>query len=130
MAAQIDYSRWICVYPSYINSNVTVALGRRVPKSVAVPDPHPHEISEVLQFLKLHHVIENKAYSRDILVRGRIRVRLRDDAGNPVNPEISTRKGLLNKLCQYIPRLKSRVTTEESKQTTTKDKKKKKNKKK
>ncbi|CAG9331824.1 unnamed protein product [Blepharisma stoltei] len=124
-----DTKQWVSIYLPYIDSARTVAQGRRVSKAIAVENPALPEISEVLQFLKLHHSIENKAYPRDILSRGRIKVQLKLD-GNLMNPEISTKKQLLVKLCEFIPRLKSRLNKEEAKETSTSNKKNKKKKKK
>ena len=105
----INVSKWTCIYPSYFNAKVSCAKGRRVAKSVAVDNPNLHEISECLQFLKIRHTIEqNKTYSRDILARGRCRCELKNEAGMNMNPEINSKKKLLLKLCDLIPRLKSR----------------------
>lgn len=38
------------------------------------------------------NVIQDKSYSRDWLVRGRLRVQLKDDAGKPLVADIPTRK--------------------------------------
>mmetsp|Transcript_7354 Transcript_7354/g.10865 ORF Transcript_7354/g.10865 Transcript_7354/m.10865 type:complete len:128 (-) Transcript_7354:426-809(-) len=123
-----DISRWTCIYTSYLNSKVPQSLGRRVNKGVAVENPKAQEISEVLQFLKLPHCIENKAFPRDILDRGRVRVMLKNESNEFNNPEVTSKRVLLNKLCEFIPRLKSRATTEETK-APVKDKRKKKRKK-
>ena len=89
---QIDVSRWTCVYPAYLNSKLTERQGRRVNKALAVEDPSLKEVVEVLNFLQLEHVPENKAYPRDILQRGRVRVRLRSPQGGAVHPEVTTSK--------------------------------------
>jgi len=41
--------KWNCLYPAYINSNRTVAQGRRVPKTKAAADPKWQEIKDVLE---------------------------------------------------------------------------------
>jgi len=41
-------SRWICIYPSYINVKKTLQEGRRIPKSKAVDNPTDMEIGDVL----------------------------------------------------------------------------------
>ena len=87
---QVDVSQWTCVYPPYINSKLTTSQGRRISKAVAVENPQIPEILEVLKFLGLDHAVENKAYPRDILSRGRIRIRLKDQDGNHLNPEITS----------------------------------------
>ena len=105
----INVSKWTVIYPSYFNAKVSCTKGRRVAKNIAVDNPNLNEISECLQFLKIRHTIEqNKTYSRDILARGRCRCELRNEAGMNMNPEITSKKLLLLKLCDLIPRLKSR----------------------
>lgn len=125
---EIDVSRWVCVYPPYINAKCTVAQGRRVSQQLAVCNPQVQEIIEVLNFLKLHHIVENKAYPRDILSRGRVRVRVKDEHGELLNTQVAGKNDLLKRLCEYIPRLKSRVNTEELRPTTDKKRRKRKNK--
>ena len=48
--------------------------------------------------------MQNKAYSRDWLVRGRLRVQLKDASGNPIHADIPTRKLLVhsNKTCRPV----------------------------
>ena len=40
--------------------------------------------------------MQNKAYSRDWLVRGRLRVQLKDSSGKPIYADIPTRKLLVH----------------------------------
>ena len=79
---------WTTIYPAYLDSKHLKSQGRKVPKKIAVENPTLMEISEVLTFFKLHHILENKAYPRDILERGRIKVRLFDDNHKQINSEI------------------------------------------
>ena len=98
----------------------------------------------------------HKGYPRDTLARGRVRVLFKDDDGQMQHDTILTKKALLNKICDLIPKLGNRdgyekkkddLELEEEKQTkeqkaeqeglqketdkdTKKDKKKKKNKRK
>lgn len=85
----VDTKLWTTIYMPYIDLGCTVAQGRRVSKNIAVENPQLAELSEVLQFLKLHHTVENKAFPRDILSRGRVKVMLKL-SGVSVNPEITT----------------------------------------
>lgn len=80
---------WTTIYPAYLNSKLKKSEGRKIHKSTAVENPTLQEISEVLSFLRLLHCVENKAYPRDILQRGRIKVRLFDDSKALMNPEIT-----------------------------------------
>merc|ERR1711972_1145774 len=73
-----DTSRWNIIYPNYINSFRTVPEGRRIGKAKAIENPQAVEMAEICQFLKIPHKLEmDKAYPRDWLVRGRIRVMLK-----------------------------------------------------
>lgn len=111
----LDTSRWTCIYPAYIASKLKRSQGRQVNNTEAIDNPQPNEISEVLTFLKIPHIIENKAYPRDILMRGRVKACLKMDDGRLINSEVPSKKVLLRKLCCFIPRLKCRVNAEEGK---------------
>lgn len=79
---------WTTIYPAYLDSKHAKSEGRKIPKQIAVASPTLMEISEVLNFFRLPHCLENKVYPRDILERGRIKVRLFDDNQKPLNSEI------------------------------------------
>jgi len=121
--AKIDLKdgTWFMVYPIYLDSNRTVAQGRKVSKEHACIAPIPKEIAEACQFYNLPCVYERlKAHPRSPIDRmGRIRVKLRSSKdGPPTNPEIPTKKELLRKIGAKIPSLASRkerkiVTQEE-----------------
>jgi signal recognition particle subunit SEC65 len=68
-----DYKSWQC---NYIDKSKSVKQGRRVSVCKAVDRPSLGEIVEALQLLGIPYVIENKAYPRDWLIRGRVRVNL------------------------------------------------------
>jgi len=108
-----DKERWICIYPSYINSKKTLAQGRRIPKEKAVADPNYEEIRDVLAEAGLQVGVENKLYprenSKELLYRGRIRVQMRQDNGRPVKPELPTRDSIFLYLAENIPKLKTRL---------------------
>lgn len=111
---------WTIIYPAYLDSKHLKSQGRKIPKKIAVETPTLMEISEVLTFFKLNHCLENKAYPKDILERGRIRVKLFDDDHKQLNSEIANsnfylENELLKRLAAFIPRLKSRMTSEETK---------------
>ncbi|GMF16826.1 unnamed protein product [Phytophthora lilii] len=96
-------------YPNYIDARKTVQQGRRVPKERACDAPLADEMSEVCTFLQLPHVLEPaKKYPRDWLVAGRVRVRLVRDDGSPENAEVPTRKALMLKMAELVPKLQSR----------------------
>jgi signal recognition particle subunit SEC65 len=88
----VDVSRWIVVYPNYVDSTRKQVEGRRIAKEKAVERPNAGEIFECVRRLGLRTLLEmDKAYCRDSWVRGRVRVELFDSSQLPINPEISTR---------------------------------------
>mmetsp|Transcript_78564 Transcript_78564/g.225093 ORF Transcript_78564/g.225093 Transcript_78564/m.225093 type:complete len:196 (-) Transcript_78564:34-621(-) len=108
LAGKIDDGKFICIWPNNINSSKTIAEGRRVPKSHACDDPIVSEMSEVLQYYKFTHVIEPyKVYPRDVMA-GRIRIKLTDEDDQPCNADLPTRRALLMKMGELIPKLKIR----------------------
>merc|ERR1719456_752523 len=85
----LDLSKWNMLYPNYINAKKTVPEGRRIPLDKAVEHPHPTEMAEICEFLRIPHVLEmGKAYPRDWLIRGRVRVLLKTPDGAFCHPEI------------------------------------------
>mmetsp|Transcript_10773 Transcript_10773/g.32419 ORF Transcript_10773/g.32419 Transcript_10773/m.32419 type:complete len:164 (+) Transcript_10773:89-580(+) len=106
----IDTSKWNILYPNYINSKKKIDEGRRIPAGKGVEHPHPAEMAEICEYLKIPHVLEmDKAYPRDWLIRGRIRVLLKTAEGAFTHPEIHTKKQVMEKMGELIPKLKSRV---------------------
>lgn len=108
----------LIIYPAYIDALKTVAEGRRIPKAQACPDPHVIEMRDAALHLGLKAEAEDKAYPRDWLVRGRLRVSLFDEdnadlaaggKGTPYNPEITTRRDLLIKLADLVKRHPSQI---------------------
>merc|ERR1719262_1655995 len=109
--ADMDTSRWNVIYPNYLNSKKTVPEGRRIAISKGVEHPHPAEMAEICEYLKIPHVLEmDKAYPRDWLIRGRVRVLLKTPEGNFTHQEVHSKKDLMLKMGELIPKLKSRVT--------------------
>mmetsp|Transcript_21901 Transcript_21901/g.46543 ORF Transcript_21901/g.46543 Transcript_21901/m.46543 type:complete len:162 (+) Transcript_21901:99-584(+) len=105
----LDTSKWNIIYPNYINSKKTVPEGRRIALAKAVEHPHPAEMAEICEYLKIPHVLEmDKAYPRDWLIRGRVRVMLKTAEGAFTHPELHTKKDVMAKMGELIPKLKSR----------------------
>ncbi|CAH1710468.1 signal recognition particle 19 kDa protein [Aphis gossypii] len=108
-----DRSRWICIYPAYLNNKKTLAEGRIVPKKFAVENPTYQEILEVVKASGFNAEAENKQYSRECSkewhFRGRIRVQLKNDDGTPFNQMFPSRESLMKHCGVQIPKLKSRV---------------------
>lgn len=106
------FSRWICIYPLYINSKKTLAEGRKLPKEKCVENPTAQEIRDVLVAAGLKVGVENKLHprerSKDTPYRGRIRVQLKDDEGTPLTPDFPSRDSILIHIAATIPKLKTR----------------------
>jgi len=63
----MDYSRFVTIYPNYIDSTKSIKQGRRISTSHAVSTPTLSDISEVLQSFSVRHAIQPyKGYSRDM----------------------------------------------------------------
>mmetsp|Transcript_14178 Transcript_14178/g.38979 ORF Transcript_14178/g.38979 Transcript_14178/m.38979 type:complete len:153 (-) Transcript_14178:135-593(-) len=108
--ADFDTSRWNMFYPNYINSKKTLPEGRRICVNKAVEHPHAAEMAEICEYLKLPHKLEmDKAYPRDWLIKGRVRVMLKTPEGAFTHPEIHTKKQVMEKMGELIPKLKTRV---------------------
>lgn len=58
----MDMSRWVVIYPVYINSKKTLAEGRRISTSKACENPTVVEIGDCCQYLKLPCAIEVRMY--------------------------------------------------------------------
>ncbi|CAN1242889.1 Signal recognition particle 19 kDa protein [Linum perenne] len=95
-----NIKRWIVFYPVYINSKKTIAEGRRISAQRACENPTCIEIADSCKHLNLRSAIEvgfiaDKAYPRDFMQRGRVRVLLKREDGTPYNPAIPTSKCFL-----------------------------------
>ncbi|ESO95065.1 hypothetical protein LOTGIDRAFT_215214 [Lottia gigantea] len=114
-----DRERWICIYPTYINSKRTLQDGRRIPTSKAVDNPTYAEIKDVIAAAGLTMGVENKVYPRELdhrdpKCRGRIRVQLKNDDGSIMNEKFPDRKSILLYLAETIPKLKSRQSSSQA----------------
>mmetsp|Transcript_56680 Transcript_56680/g.64963 ORF Transcript_56680/g.64963 Transcript_56680/m.64963 type:complete len:143 (+) Transcript_56680:23-451(+) len=114
--------KWKVLYPAYIDSTKKIDQGRAIPLKHCVENPTIQEMSEILQYLKIRHVIEpHKAYPKDWINPGRIRVQLLDDdSSKPLNEEVPNKKKLMMKMGELIPKLKSRVNAASSTTTSAK----------
>lgn len=100
-----NVKRWIVFYPIYINSKKTIAEGRRICTVKACENPTCVEIADCCGHLKLPYAIEpDKAYPRDFMQRGRVRVLLKKEDGTFFNPAISSRKQLMLHVAELVPR--------------------------
>lgn len=108
-----DKERFLCIYPSYVNSKKTLAEGRRIPVEKAVENPSCAEIRDVLTAAGLNVLVENKMYSRewnrDVQFRGRVRVQIKLQDGSLCQEKFSSRKDVMFYVAEMIPKLKSRT---------------------
>ncbi|XP_044131870.1 signal recognition particle 19 kDa protein [Bufo gargarizans] len=109
-----DPERFMCIYPAYINSKKTIAEGRRIPVEKAVQNPTCVEIADVCRANKLNVIIEgDKMYTRelnrDVQYKGRVRVQMKNEDGSPCVDNILSRKLLLLRVAEDIPKLKTRT---------------------
>eukprot|EP01069_Polyplicarium_translucidae_P004218 Polyplicarium_translucidae@DN2527_c0_g1_i4.p5 len=74
VSASADFSRWSVVYPHYLDAQLPRIRGRRVARAHAVDAPATKEVAAACEALGLPHVVEDKCYPRDALVRGRVRI--------------------------------------------------------
>eukprot|EP00922_Rhytidocystis_sp_ex-Travisia-forbesii_P027524 GHVS01040315.1.p1 GENE.GHVS01040315.1~~GHVS01040315.1.p1 ORF type:complete len:172 (+),score=32.06 GHVS01040315.1:40-516(+) len=108
-------SRWCVLYPHYLNANKTAGQGRKVSQTAAVENPACHEMKVVCEHLGIPAKAEmDKSYPRDWMTPGRIRYCLRKENGEFIDPSIRTKRQLMNRLCELIPKLKSRLMTQSS----------------
>ncbi|KAK6947951.1 Signal recognition particle, SRP19 subunit [Dillenia turbinata] len=110
-----NIKKWIVMYPVYINSKKTIAEGRRICTTKACENPTCIEIGDCCNHLKLPFAIEiDKAYPRDFMQRGRVRVSLKREDGTFYNPAITSRKQLMLHVAELVPRHPGRNKKQEA----------------
>ncbi|KAG8374564.1 hypothetical protein BUALT_Bualt10G0008600 [Buddleja alternifolia] len=115
-----NIKKWVVFYPIYINSKKTLAEGRRINASKACENPTCAEIYDCCAHLKLPCAIESeKAYPRDFMQRGRVRVLLKREDGSLYNPTISSRKQLMLHVAELVLRHPGRTKKQETASTST-----------
>ncbi len=101
-----DYSRWICIYPCYLNKAFSISDARKVPTSLALDGPvlSPHIFEVVANKLGMRAVLQRKRHPKDwdVYGVGRVRVSLTDEKGAYVNDEIRTRKDLFRAVAELM----------------------------
>lgn len=115
-----DNQKWRVIYPQYINSNLTIELGRRLPKSKSIADPKLQEIFDVLQTNPKFTVeaYPQKCYCRELdkenpSYRGYVKYICEDSS-------FKNKRQVLEYVAELIPKLKSRTNpkVQEVKSTT------------
>ncbi|XP_030481062.1 signal recognition particle 19 kDa protein [Cannabis sativa] len=115
----INIKKWVVIYPVYINSKKTIPEGRRICVSKACENPTCAEIGDCCSHFKLPFAIEiDKAYPRDFMQRGRVRVLLKKEDGTLCNPAISSRKQLMLRIAELVPRHPGRTKKPEPASTS------------
>lgn len=85
-----DPSKWVVIFPHYLDSTRKRSGGRKIATSKAVESPGANEIFEVVRELGLRTQLElDKAYCRDCWLPGRVRIELFDEAGSPIQPDLA-----------------------------------------
>ena len=120
-ATHADQSRFVCIYPAYINAKKTRAQGRRVTKGKAIDNPSVTEIRDILENVGLKVVVEpNRLYcreeSREPQYRGRVRVQIKNADETFVKEQFKGKDDLLFYLVEMIPKLKSRSGNQQPQQ--------------
>ncbi|MBA0868055.1 hypothetical protein Goshw_008198 [Gossypium schwendimanii] len=135
-----NIKKWVVFYPVYINSKKTVAEGRRISLAKACENPTCVEIADCCNHLKVPNAIEvcscvicdaivemwrrmrpyliDKAYPRDFMQRGRVRIQLKKEDGTLWNPAISSRKQLMLQVAELVPRHPGRTKKQEAPSTS------------
>ncbi|XP_050216064.1 signal recognition particle 19 kDa protein [Mercurialis annua] len=119
MAVATSIKKWVVLYPVYINSKKTIAEGRRICTTKACENPTCLEIGDCCSHFKLPYAIEiDKAYPRDFMQIGRVRVLLKREDGTLCNPAIATRKQLMLHVAELVPRHPGRTKKQEPASTS------------
>ncbi|RAL16994.1 uncharacterized protein BO97DRAFT_382174 [Aspergillus homomorphus CBS 101889] len=101
-----------CLYPVYFDKSRSRAEGRKVGAELAVENPLARDIVDAVQMMGLTVGFEpEKLHPKDWANPGRVRVMLKDESGQLVNPQIKNKHHLYILVAQY---LKAHPTTEES----------------
>eukprot|EP01102_Stenamoeba_stenopodia_P019821 TRINITY_DN756_c0_g4_i1.p1 TRINITY_DN756_c0_g4~~TRINITY_DN756_c0_g4_i1.p1 ORF type:complete len:137 (+),score=43.02 TRINITY_DN756_c0_g4_i1:119-529(+) len=100
---------WLTIYPVYINKKKTQPEGRRIAVEKALENPACQEIADACRDLGFQTEIEpEKAYSRDFTLKGRVRVRFKNEEdGEPLVPTIKRKKDLLLQVAEILVRNRS-----------------------
>eukprot|EP00164_Ancoracysta_twista_P009048 GFYU01013267.1.p1 GENE.GFYU01013267.1~~GFYU01013267.1.p1 ORF type:complete len:151 (+),score=53.02 GFYU01013267.1:112-564(+) len=102
MASVESRDKWMVIYPVYINSKKSTAQGRRLSVERSVESPSPKEVYEALAKMGYKVEGEDKAYSRDYMQRGRVRVMFKNADGKPVMKDIHNKRALLIRVAAMI----------------------------
>ncbi|WP_435076524.1 signal recognition particle subunit SRP19 [Halococcus sp. AFM35] len=86
------------IWPAYLDAELSRSEGRRVPRSVAVPEPTVDEIARAAGQVGYDVAIEReKTYPREYAPRGRVLIKDADDDG---------KSDLLQAIAAYVTALR------------------------
>lgn len=99
-----EHKKWVSVYPIYFDAKRHFGKGcRRVSYEKASPFPSQLWLAKAAGRLNLQYVQEPyKTHPQDWENPGRIKVKLVDDEGNPVNAEYPNKKQLFDAIADII----------------------------
>jgi|TARA_B110000285_G_C14915332_1_gene509940 signal recognition particle subunit SRP19 len=105
-----ESKKWRCVYATYFDKSLTIKEGRRLPKEMCLDNPNINIISFAMEKLKLkYHIDPIAKHPRDFFGMGRLKVKMLDNDGNPLNSEIGTSKRkLFAKIAEGFPKAQER----------------------
>ena len=97
--------KWVSVYATYFNADLSVNQGRRVLKDLCAEEPNINMIAMAVQMVGLRYVMEPlKKHPKDFFSHGRLKIQLKDESGRPMNSQIGTdRRKLYRAIGEKIP---------------------------
>jgi len=103
--ATFDGDSRVCIYPCYLNSQLSETKGRKIPKSKAVVDPTTPQIFDIVsKIIQLPAEMERKRHPIDWRYLGRVRVSLKDSNGSYIKEDLKNKKALMLKVAELLPR--------------------------
>ena len=111
----MDQSKFVMIYPTYLDSSKTLKVGRRIAAEIAVDCPMILDLSDACRTLRYRHVVQPwKGYSRDPDSRwnnpGRLLV---DMESTSLNSKIE----LIKRIAKTIPTMPTRIQRVQEKLT-------------
>ena len=108
-----DASKFVAIYPTYLDKNKSVKVGRRIAASDAVDCPIILDLSDACRALRWRHLVQPwKGYPRDPDSRwnnpGRVMVDV-ESINTSSSSSVTTKKELIQKIARIIPTMPTRV---------------------